>query len=157
MTRNGHVKLGLASLLVVAAGCANKTQSGAAIGAASGAALGAGVGSLVNSSAGVGALIGVGAGTISGALIGSEMDEQDRRHREELRQSPPASGYVGNPKVSKDDVIDWSRHGVTDEIIIDRVDRSGTVFHLTAADENALREKGVSEDVVQAMKQTSRR
>jgi surface antigen len=151
----GWLAIGVAVPLV--AGCANNTESGAAIGAGAGAALGAGVGSLVHSSAGVGALIGAGAGALSGALIGNAMDEQDKRQTEELRSLQPTKGYVQNSTVSKQDVVDWTRRGVKDEIIIDRIDRSGTKFHLTAADENMLREQGVSEDVVREMKQTARR
>lgn len=137
-------------------GCANKTQSGSAIGAGTGAAIGASVGSLVHSSAGAGALIGVGVGALSGALIGNAMDEQDKRQAQELRNLPPNKNYVNSP-VSKQDVVDWNRRGVKDEVIIDRIERSGTRFYLTAADENMLRENGVKEEVVRAMKDTTRR
>lgn len=138
-------------------GCSSHTKTGAGIGAASGVAIGAGVGSLVNSSAGAGAVIGAGVGAISGALIGNEIDQQDRRHAEELRNSPPASGYVASSKVTQQNVIDWTQRGVHDDIIIDRIERSGTQFDLRAADENRLRENRVSEDVVRAMKQTAQR
>ena len=145
-----------AAMGLTSVGCANKTQSGAAIGAGTGVAIGAGVGSLVNSSAGAGALIGVGVGTISGALIGNALDEQDRRQEAELRERQPTTkGYTGGP-VSKKDVVDWTHRGIKDEIIIDRIDRSGTRFKLTAADENSLRESGVREDVVRFMKDTNR-
>ncbi|WP_261361996.1 hypothetical protein [Humisphaera borealis] len=42
-------------------------------------------------------------------------------------------------------------------MIIDRIERSDTVFRLTAGDEMELRQKGVSEDVICAMKETARR
>ena len=147
-----------AGLVILAGGgCANHTQTGAGVGAASGVAIGAGVGSLVHSSAGAGALIGAGVGAISGALIGNQIDEQDRRQERELRSRPPTTGYVASSRVTQDDVIEWTQRGVKDEIIIDRIERSGTQFHLRAADENHLRENRVSEDVVRAMKQTALR
>ena len=157
MKRIHIVQLGLACWVVPLAGCANKTQSGAAIGAGAGAAIGAGVGSLVHSSAGVGALIGAGAGALSGALVGNAMDEQDKRQVQEYRTLQPTQAYVTNSTVSKQDVIDWTRRGVSTEVIADRIDRSGTRFSLTAADENMLRENGVKEQVIQAMKQTARK
>lgn len=144
-------------VILAGAGCANHTQTGAGVGAASGVAIGAGVGSLVNSSAGAGALIGAGVGAISGALIGNQIDEQDRRQEQELRSLPPTTGYVASNKVSQQDVIDWTHRGVQDEIIIDRIERSGSQFHLRAADENRLREGRVSEEVVRVMKQTAQR
>jgi hypothetical protein len=142
-------------------GCATKAQSGTAIGTAGGAALGAGVGSLVHSSAGAGALIGAGVGAVSGAIVGNEIDQQDRRHAQELKdraaQTQPADGYTDSATITQGQVIEWTKHGVPQQVIVDRIERSGTRFKLTAADENTLREKGVSEEVVAAMKQTARR
>ncbi len=60
------------SCLVLTTGCANKTQTGAAIGAGSGALIGHAVGG--NSGAWAGAAI----GGIGGALIGNNEDEKDR-------------------------------------------------------------------------------
>lgn len=143
-------------------GCASKTETGAAIGAAGGAALGAGVGSLVNSSAGAGALIGAGVGAVSGAIVGNQVDEQDRRREKELREralttKPTADAYAANDPISTAKVIEWSKVGVPTAVIVDRIERSGARFKLSAADENHLRENGVSEDVLMAMKQTGRR
>ena len=156
-TRTAVVYVVNASLVMLAGGgCANHTQTGAGVGAASGVAIGAVVGSLVNSSAGAGAMIGAGVGAISGALIGNQIDEQDRRQEREQRSRPPTTAYVGSSRITPDDVIEWTHRGVKDEIIIDRIERSGAQFHLRAADENRLRENRVSEDVVRAMKQTAR-
>jgi surface antigen len=59
--------------------------------------------------------------------------------------------------VSKEDVIEWTRRGDRDEQIVDRIDRSGTTFNLSSRDENRLRDNGVSEEVIRAMKDTARR
>lgn len=149
--------------LFCVSGCATRTQSGAAIGAASGAAIGAGVGSVVNSSVGAGALIGAGMGAVSGAIIGNQMDEQEDRRKQELKDRQtadaalPQDRYIANREITKQNIIEWSRGGVPKQVIIDRIERSGTKFSLTAADENKLRENAVSEEVMLAMRETSRR
>ena len=60
-------------------------------------------------------------------------------------------------RITKHDVIDWTSRGVSDENIVERIDRNGAIFRLTAADENQLRDAGVSEWLIQQMKATSRR
>ncbi len=141
-------------------GCQTKAGTGALIGGAGGAAAGGAIGSMSHSRAGGGALIGAAVGALGGALIGHEMDKSDQR---EARDRDSASDYtrrhvsaVSEP-VTKSDVVSWSRRGLRDEVIIDRIERSGTVFHLTAADENDLRDRGVSDFVIRAMQDTSRR
>jgi hypothetical protein len=71
--------------------------------------------------------------------------------------SARAVSYADSGPVNSGDVIRWSAQGLREDIIIDRIERSPSVFHLTAADENGLRDKGVSEAVIQEMKATSRR
>jgi len=138
-------------------GCANNAQNGALIGTALGAGIGAGAGSFLGS-AGKGALIGGGAGALTGYIAGNEMDKAEARHEQRAydryTSTPAANQEAGG--VSTADVINWTRQGVKDEIIIDRIQRSGSTFRLTAADENQLRDAGVSEEVVRAMKYNGR-
>lgn len=155
MTRLKPVVVTAATAVLFAGGCANRTQSGAAIGAGAGVAIGAGVSTVVSTSAGAGALIGAGVGAVSGAIIGNELDEQDRRRDQELRDAGPstrpAGSYTANQPIRRQDVIAWKRHGVSESVMIDRIERNSTRMQLTAADQNDLREKGVSEDVIKAM------
>lgn len=159
---------GLLFLVAVSTmGCANNAQTGALVGGAGGAAVGAGIGSLSHARAGEGALIGAAVGAIGGYVVGNEMDKAEQRERDQaMRASTRDPGYYSSSTppqrspsgvVSKQDVVEWTRAGVKDEIIIDRIHRSGTVFHITAADENCLRDEGVSEEVMRAMKNTARR
>jgi len=145
-------------------GCESKAGTGALIGGAGGGLLGAGIGSMSHGRAGEGALIGAAAGAIGGALIGGAMDGQDKKDREAREQQDRiytereySKPNYDNPAVPQQDVITWSQRGTRDEIIIDRIERSNTVYHLTAADENHLRDAGVSERVIQAMRDTARR
>src|SRR6266576_2282057 len=148
-------------------GCESKAQTGALVGAGGGALLGGAIGSLSHSRAGAGAAIGAGVGALGGYLIGNEADKKDQKARDAAaRDSARTSnsnynGYQSSPApktavkgdgLTRDDVIRWTKDGVKDEIIIDRIERSGTAFRLTATDENALRDANVSEEVVRAMK-----
>ena len=75
-----------------------------------------------------------------------------------LASSPAnAVSYAQLGPISSIDVLRWTSCGTRDDIIIDRIERSSSVFHLTAAEENRLRDKGVSETVIQEMKTTARR
>jgi outer membrane protein OmpA-like peptidoglycan-associated protein len=80
-TRPAHVLT-----VLVLAGCATKTQTGAVIGAAGGAAVGGAIGSAAGSTT-KGAIIGAVVGGAAGAYIGSRMDRQAR----ELAQSIPGA------------------------------------------------------------------
>ena len=141
-------------------GCETKAQSGALIGGAGGAAAGGIIGH--QSGHGTeGALIGGAVGAIGGALVGNEMDKADereaRRQREYERDRYQSSYDRGDERVTKYDVIRWTSQGTTDEIIIDRIERSRSVFYLTSADERDLRDEGVSRSVIRAMRDTERR
>jgi hypothetical protein len=60
------------------------------------------------------------------------------------------------PPVSPDDVITWTRDGRPRQEIVENL-RSTAPMRVYAADENRLRDAGVSEDVIEAMKATARR
>lgn len=144
------------------AGCETKAGTGALIGGAGGAAAGGAIGSMSHGRAGEGALIGGAVGLIGGALVGNSMDQADKKRdreqfaeREYDRRSTPSASISST--VSKTDVVSWTQRGTRDEIIIDRIERSGSVFRLSVADENELRDRGVSESVIRAMRDTSRR
>jgi uncharacterized protein YcfJ len=162
---------GSASLVLVFAfalvGCETNAQTGTLVGAGAGAGLGAIIGNNSGGHTGTGALIGAGVGAVGGYMVGNEVDKAEQRKRDAANQNSvrnnreqryePAPAASNAERVSKKDVIQWTDKGVKDDIIIDRIDRSHTVFNLTAADENELRDAGVSEEVVRAMKDTARR
>ena len=159
-TRNASMLLAAAMLAAGPVACATKTQSGALIGGLGGAAIGAAIGSN-NGSAGGGALIGGAAGAIGGGLIGNGMDRADEKKQREAtadaRRRSDERSYASDKALSRTDVVRWSDDGVSDEVIIDRIERSGTIFRLTAKDETSLRDRGLSADVIEAMKDTARR
>ena len=146
-------------MAIFCAGCQTKAQTGALVGAGSGAAVGGAIGSVSHSRAGAGAAIGAGVGAIGGYIVGNEMDKADQRERERQMQrnsrAARESRYDGG-RIVPDDVIAWTRQGVKEEVIIDRIQRSGVIFHLSPQEENRLRDAGVAENVVRAMKDTAR-
>jgi hypothetical protein len=176
--------IAVAVLSAAIVGCETKAGTGALIGGAAGAGLGAIIGNNTGHghTAG-GAAIGGVAGALGGALIGNELDKKDRegaaRPRDDYRdrdynrtpgyptsydrdydRDPYANHRSNNAPasaVTKGDVIEWARRGDRDDLIIDRIERSGTVFHLSSRDENQLRDAGVGEEVIRAMKDTARR
>src|SRR5687767_14186247 len=133
---------------IISVGCESKAQTGALVGAGGGALVGGLIGSTHKSSAGAGAAIGAGVGALGGYLIGNEADKKDQKAREAAArdsagpsnsnyngyQSPPPRTAPKGEGVNRDDVIRWTKDGVKDEIIIDRIERSGTSFRLTATD-----------------------
>jgi len=164
--KRGVVCAILSGLLVSGGGCQSNAGTGALIGGAAGAGIGAIAGKQSHGKTVNGALIGGAVGAIGGGLIGNEMDKKEARERERVydrdRDSPPppppprrAARY--DAPVTREDVIDWTRRGDRDEQIIDRIDRSRSVFYLSSRDENQLRDAGVSEEVIRAMKDTARR
>lgn len=151
----------IGSIGFAAVGCETKAGTGALVGGAGGAAIGGLIGSNSHARAGEGALIGAGVGALGGALVGNAMDEQDRkderaREREYAGYESRSDRYAGGA-VTKRDVIKWTSRGTRDDVIIDRIERSGAVFRLSRADEEDLRDAGVSEIVIQDMRATARR
>jgi len=152
-------------LAAAGAGCQSNAGNGALIGGAAGAGIGAIIGNNSHHRTADGALIGGAIGAVSGAIVGNEIDKQQARQREADEEVYRENTYYrdhpqGNyapPPLTKEDVIAMSSRGTRSDVIIDRIDRSGSVFHLTPMDENQLRDAGVDEDVIRVMKDTARR
>ena len=130
------------------------------------AAVGGLIGSNSHARAGEGALIGGAVGALGGALVGHGMDKADEKKREEANSSQryrergaePStyntynSASASGNRITNLTVMDWTRQGVKEEIIIDRIQRSGQTFVVTASDERDLRNAGVRQTVIDAMK-----
>jgi hypothetical protein len=173
MTRKTIAALLIASLTASTLGCESQSGTGAAIGGGVGAGAGALVGSQVAGSGNrtEGALVGAGVGALAGAgtgyLIGREGDKKEERRRREResqdryyapppppqapQQVPPPSVAPQGTPVTRQEVVLWSQRGLREDIIIDRIQRSGTRFNLTPRDQQELRQAGVSEAVIRAM------
>jgi outer membrane lipoprotein SlyB len=146
--------LSVAALSVLLSGCVNpdgsqnNTGTGALVGGAVGAFTGAVIGGPRHG--GEGALIGAAAGALAGGLIGNSADQEQAAR---LRAQAPQT-YVkvdqGQP-LSVADVKALAKAGISQDVIINQIKNSRTVFHLSAADIIDLRDAGVSDAVVNYM------
>lgn len=127
----------------------NNTATGALVGGAAGAMTGAAIGGPHNN-AGPDALIGAAAGAIAGGIIGNVMDQQQAAT---LRAQAPQT-YVrvqeGQP-LTVADVKALAVAKVSDDVIINQIRSSHTVYHLSSADIIDLHNSGVSDNVINFM------
>jgi len=142
--------LGAALALGLTTGCSsmNNTQKGAGIGGA----IGAGVGTVVGAATG-NPRTGLAAGTLIGggigALVGNDVDKQEKEQAE-LRQAALESQPIIGP-FSLQEVIDLSKQGVSDDVIINYIRQSKSTYHLSPQDLGMLKENKVSDRVVNEM------
>lgn len=137
--------IALSVLILCVCGCQN-TKTRAVEGALIGTVLGAGAGYGIGQGGhhgGEGAGIGAAAGALTGALIGSQIDKPGANQQ--------SAGTVNPNQMSMQQIIDLSRQGVNENVIIDRIRLSNTKFALTAQDISYLKSQGVSDTVINAM------
>lgn len=136
------------TFVLILSGCATRTQSGAL----GGAAVGALAGGLIGGNA-TGALIGGAVGAAGGALIGYALDQQDR---ETLGRNSPRTLYrIDNgEQLSLEDIKAMSRNGLSNQVIINQIRATNSVFYLSTRDIIDLKRAGVSERVIDYMIET---
>jgi hypothetical protein len=150
-------------------GCENlpgdKKTQGAVIGGAGGALAGAAIG---KNNRLVGGLIGGALGAGGGYLIGSAMNKNDERHRDEAiqasdrdRDNPPTVREVERARtadlnddgyVTLNEVVAMQKAGLSRNDMTRRLEDTGQVFQLSNEQENYLRDRGVDDEVVRAMR-----
>jgi hypothetical protein len=139
------------ALVVLNAGCAsspNKAIEGAAVGGAVGAGAGAIIGHQ-SEHAGQGALLGGTIGALVGALAGSQVQKQPAPVSQ---ANPPGPVSAINPnQMSIQQVVDLSKQGVHEDVIIDKIHLTKSRFTLSAEDVDYLKNQGVSQKVINDM------
>jgi outer membrane lipoprotein SlyB len=127
----------------------NHTATGALVGGGAGAMTGAAIGGPHNH-AGPDALIGAAAGALAGGIIGNVMDHQQAAA---LRAQAPQT-YVrvqeGQP-LTVSDVKALAAARVGDDVIINQIRNSHTVYHLSSTDIIDLHNSRVSDTVINFM------
>jgi hypothetical protein len=168
--RRAAVVIGLACSIGLAplSGCSNlpgsKGTQGAVIGGLGGAAAGALIG---KKNRGVGALIGAAIGAGGGYLIGASQEKVDKKKTDEAKQASdraaknPASesdvfkadtaDLNNDGFVTLDEVVAMRQAGLTDREMIDRLRRTDQLFELSPEQQNYLRDRGVSQRVIDSM------
>lgn len=133
--------------ILVCAGCESmgeKTKGGALIGGI----VGAGAGGIIGHQSGHGlggAAIGAAVGAISGGLIGNQLDKADQKAKE---VNP---NYLGITQI-----VDMASKGVPDDVIIDEIRRTKSVYNLTSEVITYLKEKKVGDKVIDEMLATAK-
>lgn len=149
MKRYGYV-IAAAIVGLSVSGCMN--PQGRPDYTASGALAGAATGAIIGSTArhpGPGSLVGAAVGAVAGGAIGHGMDQAQQaqdarlaRAQQQARQTPP---------LSITDIESLTRAKVSDDLIINQIRNSGTVYHLSSAEIIDLKKSGVSEKVINYM------
>lgn len=150
------VAIATACLVPLAASAQVQQQRGATLGGLTGAVAGALIGDK-NGEAGAGAAIGGVVGAVTGGLLGNAADkeaaliQQERMYQQqELQQQQFA---VTQSAVSPTDVINMTRSGLSDSVIINQINQRGVQQTLQVPDIISLHQQGVHELVITAMQQ----
>ena len=148
------VALFLISVLVLStAGCqSNKTN--VAEGAVIGGVLGAAAGGIIGHQSGhggEGAGIGLAAGVLTGALIGSQM----KKPGSTAQGAQPAAGQGSQApspnQMSLQQIVDLTKQGVNEAVIVDKIRLTNSKFTLSASDLEYLKKNNVSQKVIDVM------
>lgn len=127
----------------------NDTAAGAVVGGGLGAVTGALVGG--KDHRGGGALIGAGVGALTGGLIGSSVDKADQRAAVTgTAVAAQANAQVAAQAVTNFDLVEMTRAGVGEDVIISTIRSRGGRFDLSPNGLIALKQSGVSDRVVMA-------
>lgn len=135
-----------AGVALSAAGCQN-AQTKAGEGAVIGGVLGAAAGGIIGHQSrhgGEGAAIGAAAGAITGAIVGSSIPKNPQA-------TTPVAQTTNPSQMSLQQVIDLSKQGVNENVIIDKIQLSNSKFTLTATETAYLKEQGVSQKIIDVM------
>src|SRR5688500_17072942 len=147
----------------------NDEQQGAVIGGVGGALAGA---ALSKNNRGLGALIGAALGAGGGWLIGANKDKITGEDKEKTRdeaikaseraeKNPATAADVDKARtadlnddgfVTLDEVVALRQANLSDDEIVTRLERTGQVFELTDHQEDYLRDRGVSAEVLREMR-----
>ena len=140
-------------VMITQIGCASSPNR-AAEGGIIGGILGAGAGVIIGNQSHdrdkgrtQGALIGGSIGALGGALAGSQVQKQPAQ-----QQSSVAGQQAQNTsQLSLAQIVDLSRQGVNEDVIIDRIRMTNSVYRLSPADVDYLTQNGVSRKVLLEM------
>jgi hypothetical protein len=134
-------------------GCqgATNTDRGLLTGGALGAAAGALVGGLTRHPV-AGALVGGTLGAAAGGLTGAAVDNAQYKAKVQA-----ATAAAAARQVSLQDIVQMTASGLSDQVIINQIRSTGSVYSLTSHDVVWLQNQGVREPVITEMQATATR
>lgn len=132
----------------------NDTVGGAVVGGGLGAVTGALIGG--RKQRGEGALIGAGVGALAGGLVGNATDRADQRQvATGVAVASQANAQVAAQAVTNYDLVEMTRAGVSDDLIISTARTRGGRLDLSPSGLISLKQNGVSDRVVMAVQSSS--
>lgn len=146
----------LPTLFVFAAGCASMspTEQGVLGGGALGGVTGAVVGNAVGNT-GAGAAIGAGVGALAGGLTGNAVEQAE--HRAVAQATAQQQAQQVARQLGMTDIVQMTQGGVSDQVIIGQIQSTGSVYALSPADIQWLKDNRVSDGVIMEMQQSQNR
>lgn len=141
----------------------DEPTQGAVIGGAGGAAAGAAIGGEDNRLGGalIGGLLGAGGGYLIGREMGKDDDEEAVQAAEKAQKDPATAQDARGAEtadlnddgfVTLDEVVALEEADLSDRQIINRLEATQQIFQLSEAQEEFLREQGISREVIVAMR-----
>ena len=137
-------------IVLLLSGCAgrNATEIGTANGALLGAATGAAIGNQQNNAL-AGAMIGASTGAIAGNVIGGQIDRSNDSYETKFRADQQVlRERVDKNAVTLDQVLQMSASLVSDEVIVNEINRRGIAAPLTIDEIIYLSKQNVSPEVI---------
>jgi gas vesicle protein len=150
MTKRLFTSVILCVGLATQASAQTHTSQGAALGGLAGAITGGIIGHQNNETP-EGALIGGAVGAIAGGLLGNAKDKQLSQDRYYQHQAWHQQQQQLARAVTPTDVVNMSRSGLSDSVIVNHIATNGVAQHLGTHDIINLYKQGVSENVIAAM------
>jgi osmotically inducible lipoprotein OsmB len=154
------------------AGCSSLPGSDKQQGAVIGGATGAAVGAAVTKNRALGAVIGGAVGAAGGYVIGANKDKITGKDSEEAQeasrraeetpvtpqqaQAATSADVNSDGFVTLDEVVALEQANLTDDQIIERLRMTKQVFELTPEQQQYLRDKGVSQTVIDQLNTLNR-
>jgi hypothetical protein len=125
-------------------------------GVLAGGALGATAGALVGGTrhaTGPGAIIGGALGAVAGGLTGHAIDKSEQKQQAQLAAAEAAR----RPMLSYQELVQLTQSGASDDVIINQIRVSGSLYYPTANDILYLQNNGVREPVIREVQATAYR
>ncbi|MEQ1830753.1 MAG: YMGG-like glycine zipper-containing protein [Pirellula sp.] len=142
----------------------NQTRDGALLGGVTGALIGGVIGHQ-NKETTEGALIGGAVGAIAGGVVGNQRQQAERQryydhhyqqpvyheHRTYVTTTAPQPRVVTRRPVSTSEVINMTRSGVSDTVIVAHIQSNGVAMRPDVNDVILMNQEGVSDYVITAL------
>ncbi len=142
-------KIWLSALLMLSA-CGCSSMNNSEKGMLGGAAVGTGIGALAGRGHPGAMLVGGALGTVVGGVAGANQDAREDRKNAQAIAVANAQAQAQR-QMGLNEIVQLSQRGTPDDIIIQQIQTTGSIFRLTTEDITYLQEQRVSSRVISVM------